>query len=207
MKRFWRRNTEDDDIIDGEVEDIQAEDEGEYDESYWAPPATSPTQERVAPDVPTPDEMHMQPYISAPASGAETVVHEAPRRRRVRLPRLPRLINWGEVNPGLAIITTGLVVGGIFWTLANLGATSATVDTWWPGVFLALSVAWALYTLLTRQASPFLAAAALSGLSVSLLLHTHDLLLWRETVLGSVLIAVGLGVIVRGLVLRQGTTA
>ncbi|MFP4323076.1 MAG: hypothetical protein ACLFTK_11540 [Anaerolineales bacterium] len=200
MKRFWRRKNEDDNIIEGEVEELQDDDHARF-----APPsAESPTLERVAPDIPTPEEAKLSTVVR-PADETDTPM---PRRaRRLRLPRLPRLIDWNEINPGLALLTTGLIAGGVFWTLANLGATSPALDTWWPGALLGLAALWGLQALLTRQAAQFLAASALIGASVSLLLHTHDLMLWRETFVGSMLIAIGLGVIVRGLVLRQGSMA
>ena len=241
-----RKKVEDDDIIEGEVEDIHDEDETEGEDgesdfsadvdnlpedqgkkreedleevvSPYAPPPgyrerSQPPLERVAPDIPTPDEAVITPYIrrdSEPKaqepgkSGKKT-----PRRLRFSFPRirLSRLIAWGEVNPGLLLLSLGLIAGGIFWTLHNRGQSSEDLEAWWPLALLGFALLWALSALIARRAASFLAASALAGLSISLLLDAQDLLTWRETLVGTVLIAVGIGIIARGLVLRQGSVA
>ena len=225
-----RKKVEDDDIIEGEVEEIHDEPEDEDGESdfsaevddlqdnleeavnpYAPPPGyrerfQQPPLERVAPDIPTPDEAVITPYIRR---DSEPKAHDAgiKKRRRLRLPRfrLPRLIAWSEINPGLLLLSIGLIAGGIFWTLHNRGQSSESVEAWWPLALLGFALLWAIFALAARRAASFLAASALAGLSISLLLDAQDLLTWRETLVGTVLIAVGIGIIARGLVLRQGS--
>lgn len=216
MRRFRRRKNEDPDIIEGEIEEIS--DDDSEDENLAAPPQEKPRRrgffrrsqpedypefsgesdvplERVAPDIPIPDETALAPYVQRSAP-------ESPRRPRFRL---PKVLAWGEVQPGMLLLALGLVAGGLFWTLYNLGQTSDALNQWWPMVLLGFAMIWAVYALISRRASAFLAATVLIGISFSLWLDAQDYLLWRETLIGCILIALGLGMMVRGLLLRQGT--
>lgn len=216
MRHFRRRKNEDPDIIEGEIEEISDDDS----ESVVAPPQEKPPRkgffrrskpdaspefrseaqvplERVAPDIPIPDETALTPYVHRSAP-------EAPRRRGFRL---PQVLAWGEMQPGMLLFALGLVAGGVFWMLYNLGKTPTTLNQWWPMVLLAFAALWAVYSLIIRHASAFLAATVLIGISFSLWLDAQDYLIWRETLIGCILIALGLGIMVRGLLLRQGTTA
>ena len=57
---------------------------------------------------------------------------------------------------------------------------------------------------LVRQRIPsFLGGAAVAGAGVSLLLDTQGVVPVEETLLGLILVAAGLGVVVRGFLLRQ----
>jgi hypothetical protein len=211
MRIFRRRRAEDDEIIEGEVEDIQEEAETAEQAEPIAKPRRGffrrrqteaapgePPLERVYPDIPTPDETPASQY----AQRGEA-------RRGFKLPRLrlPRLIVWGEVRPGLLLLAIGLVTGGVFWTLYNLDATSRQAEAWWPAVLLGFGLIWALVALVSRRAAAFLAATALVGISISLLLSAQDLLEWRETLAGTVLITVGVGIVARGFLLREGSVA
>jgi hypothetical protein len=117
------------------------------------------------------------------------------------------LIVWSEIRPGLLLLAVGLVAGGVFWTLHNLEATSPQTEDWWPAVLLGFGLAWAFVALVSRRAAAFLAATTLVGISISLLLNSQDLLEWRETLAGTVLITVGVGIVARGFLLREGTVA
>ena len=215
----------DDDIIEAEVDAITDDMAADADDPYaasFAPPESSRERlsdldaasplERVAPHIPTPNESAtpdtaLTPYREAPhyTEGSQAQAEAAPASRRGL--RLPRLLAWDAINPELLFLALGLVGGGVLWTLHNLGQTSAEVEAWWPGVPLAVGILWALGALAQRAASSFLASTVFIGISFSLLLDTQDLLSWQETLVGSVLMIVGLGIIARGLVLRQGATA
>ncbi len=120
---------------------------------------------------------------------------EAPRRRR----RRPRV-----ANPGLLILALGLMVAGVFFTMMNVDALSDQVLEDWPFVTLGLAVLWCLIALVRRDATAFLGGAAIIGLSVSLLLDTQDVgASFEETVVGSILIVLGLAIVVRGVLLRS----
>lgn len=208
-----RRNPEEDDIIEGEIEDI-SEGEDSEEAAPAAPPAprqrrffrrqstASPAQpltpdrplERVAPDVPTPLEAGLTVY-----EGAES---DSPAPSRWRW---PRLLAWGEVRPEILTIAISLIVGGIFWTLHNRGETSQTLEIWWPLAILLLGLGWALWSLIQRRPTPFLAAMALTGIGISVLLDTQDYLKWHETLIGIALMTLGVGIMARGLLLRQGS--
>lgn len=216
MRRFRRRKqVEDADIIEGEIEEIG--------EAESPPPPPEPPRrrrlfsrrerrkpiidtpldvplERVAPDVPTPEEARLMPYMQREEE------REAKPRTRRRL-RLPRLLVWSEVRPSLLLIALGLVAGGVFWTMHNRNQVSQTADDWWPLVLFGLALAWAVSALIGRRAAAFLAASALAGISLSLLMDTQDIVAWHETLVGSVLITIGIGIMARGLLLRQGSVA
>ncbi len=122
-----------------------------------------------------------------------------PRRRlRLRLPRLGLAVNWGALGAAL-----GLMAAGVLGTLLQRGALQGTFQTQWPWALVALGAAWALLALARRRVSAFLGAAALVGAGLSLLMDTHGIAPARETLFGVMLVAVGLGIVVQGFVLRQ----
>jgi sulfite exporter TauE/SafE len=53
----------------------------------------------------------------------------------------------------------------------------------------------------------FLGGAAFTGLGVSLLMDTQDVAQFQETVMGVLLVMVGLGIIIRGFLLRGRVVA
>jgi|GEM_PF-1654810 len=211
---FFRRRKKniDDDIIEGEIEEIHDE-EDDSDPESSAEPTTRPPLERVSPDIPTPDETAapLMPYVPPVERESEfldsDVPDDEPPPRPQRRRRLPRLLAWDAMNPSLLLLSVGLVAGGIFWTLHNLGETSAQAEQWWPAALLGLAMVWALVALITKQGGRFLAASGLVGISISLLLDTQDLINWEQTLLGSILIVLGMGIVARGLLLRQGSVA
>jgi hypothetical protein len=223
MRVFRRRRKDEelDEIIEGEIEEIvDEEEEAELPYKYEPPrrggrfrrrrdedvpeiagEATFPL-ERVAPDIPTPDEAVVSEYVRREPE-------EEIRRRGLRLPRIriPRLIVWHAVRPGLLLLASTLIAGGVLWTMHNRGQLSADIEQWWPAFVVALGFAWAILALIGRRVAEFLAAVALMGIGISLLLDTQDIITWQETIVGIVLITVGVGIIARGLLLRQGTVA
>lgn len=224
MRRIFRRRQRDEEqILEGEIieEDVSSE-EAPPDEPVEKPrrrglfrrrqqprvetraPQPLTALERVAPDIPTPEELiHEYTRRAAPETA------EAPPRRRFKLPRfnLRRLIVWREVRPGLLFLAAGLVAGGIFWTLYNLGRVSEDWQKWWPAALLGFALVWSFISLLTRRAGALLAATTLAGISISLLLDTQGYVTWQETLIGVVLVTIGVGIIIRGFLLRQGAVA
>ncbi len=66
---------------------------------------------------------------------------------------------------------------------------------------------WLILALRQRRVTPALGAAMLVGAGLSALLDTQGVAEWRDTMLGAVLIALGLGLVIRGLLLRQRVSA
>lgn len=182
---FRRRNPpEDDDIIEGVIQD----DSEEIDNHA--------TLERVAPDIPTPDEMALTPFVR---TYERETPPKAPRRLKVRL---PKLLVWEEVRPSILLVATGLISVGIFWTLHNRGQTASQIDQLAPLLLLAFALIWSIYALVTARPTTFLAATTLVGISISFWLDMQDLIAWHKTFIGAILITVGIGIMARGLVLR-----
>jgi hypothetical protein len=100
-----------------------------------------------------------------------------------------------------------MMVAGIFFTYLNAAANPDPVLEWWPSVSLFVSLVWSMVALVRRNATAFLGGAGAAGLSISLLLHTQDVAQFQETVVGVILISIGLAIVVRGLLLRPRVTA
>jgi hypothetical protein len=138
-------------------------------------------------------------------------------RRRVRLPRphiprphpprphVPRLAPGTEIRFGVLLAILALIAGGIFGTLVNLGRISGKAQDWWPGAIIAVAVLWMVAALAQRRVASFLGGAALAGVGLSLLMDTQRIASAQETLIGTVLVTVGLGIAIRGLLLRQHT--
>ncbi|HVO68639.1 MAG TPA: hypothetical protein VMT24_01255 [Aggregatilineaceae bacterium] len=159
-----------------------------------------------------------EPFV--PVSGGESayaedeaesayVIPEAPRRRlRLPRPRLPHItlirpVPGVEIRVVVLIVAAGLVLTGVFGTLLNLGRIRADVEEWWPLAVIVVAVLWMLIALIRRQVASFLGGAAFGGVGLSLLMGTQGIAKSDETLLGMVLVAVGLGIVIRGFLLRQ----
>lgn len=202
MRRLRRNRNEE--IIEGEIiEEVPSEATSRGFFRRRQRPQADSSYERVAPDIPTPEEVQITEYTRRRSRDDGGVAS------RIRLPRfnLSRLLVWREVRPGLLVLALGLVAGGIFWTLSNLNRVPQAYEEWWAAVLLAFALVWSLIALAMRQAAAFLAGAGLAGISLSLLLDAQGVATWRETLVGVVLITLGLGIIARALLLRQGTVA
>jgi hypothetical protein len=161
----------------------------------------------------------IEPFVPVSGSQAIDAYDEQPARRRVRLPRVrvprlrlgvPRLRRptWNrQVRFDILLLAVLLIAAGIFGMLLNLGRVEGDAAAWWPLVIVAGATVWMLVALLRRQVTPFLGASALTGIGLSLLLDTQDIASFRETLMGVVLVAVGLGIVIRGFLLRQQTPA
>ncbi len=130
-------------------------------------------------------------------SGTESVESiEAPspeKRRR----GLPFLINWGALFLVLILIAVT-----VFIVLLNQNALPPEAVMWWPVVVAVPSALWLLVALVRRNARSILAAAALLGVSISLLLTTQKVPLGSSLV-GITFITTGAGIMLRGLLLRN----
>src|SRR5579859_334213 len=121
---------------------------------------------------------------------------EAPIARK-RRQWLPFLINWWALFLVLALIAVA-----IFAVLLNQGALPPEIVMWWPVVVAVPSALWLLVSLVRRNARSILAAAALLGVSISLLLATQKVPL-GPTLVGITFITTGAGIMLRGLLLRN----
>lgn len=125
---------------------------------------------------------------------------------RLRLPGLPHLrrpsvgwsIRWDEL-----LVVILLVAAGIFGTLLKLDRLRSDVETWWPVAVLVVAGLWMLIALARRRVASFLGGAALSGAGLSLLMDLQDIAPLNDTLLGLVLVTLGLGIVIRGFLLRQ----
>ncbi len=132
-----------------------------------------------------------------------------PARRRLRIPRprlpRPRLSFFPAFGIRFSVLLLALVLiaGGVFGTLLIQDRLRADVETWWPAALVGMGVVWMLIALARRQITAFLGGAALTGVGLSALMSTQNIATFRETVLGVVLVAIGLGIVVRGFLLRQ----
>lgn len=132
-------------------------------------------------------------------SGQDGAEQQEIRQRRIMLPRrLPFVVNWTAM---LAIV--GLIGVTIFALLLNQGEVPAEIVTWWPLVVAVPSALWFLIALIRRNPRGLLGSTALFGLSVSMLLASQGVASLATTLVGVTFIAVGTGIVLRGLLLRQ----
>jgi hypothetical protein len=197
--RLFRRRTRHEDVPEDFVDDLNGENE-------------------FQPFVPVSDHPDYSEYPDYD-EGESLASEAAPdtRRRRFRLPRLrisrpslrlprPQLRRpeWDvDVRWGVLFVVSLLIAGGIFGTLLNQGRLRDEVEAWWPVTILILAGGWMLVALLQRQVMAFLGGAACAGVGLSFLMSTQDIAAVEETLLGMVLITIGLGVVIRGFLLRQ----
>ncbi|MCZ2099170.1 MAG: hypothetical protein LC121_23505 [Anaerolineae bacterium] len=111
------------------------------------------------------------------------------------------------INPGALLLVLLLVVAGIIGTLLNLDRLDLDVPGEWPAALIVVAILWLVLALSRRRVTAALGAAMLAGVGVSALLDTQGVATWRDTMLGAVLIALGLGLVIRGLLLRQRAPA
>jgi len=127
-------------------------------------------------------------------------------RRRLALSRrLLRPSPGVRIRFGVLLLALALIAGGIFGTLLWQDRLREEVTRWWPAILLVAAALWMLIALVRRQVTSFLGGAALAGVGLSALLDAQDIATLRETLLGLVLVTVGLGIVVRGFLLRGRT--
>lgn len=133
-------------------------------------------------------------------------------RPRVRVPRLhvprlrlrrPRLTL--TIRPAMLLLALALIVAGVLGTLLKQDRLDTDLTSWWPLALVAGAGLWMLAALIQRRVAAFLGGAASAGVGLSALLDTQDIAQVQETLLGVVLVAVGVGIVMRGLLLRGQT--
>lgn len=118
--------------------------------------------------------------------------------RRLAVSRLPFATNG---RAWLVIIV--LIVITVFALLLNQGLLPPQVVTWWPLAVAIPALVWFLASLVRRETRSLLASTALLGLSVSMLLAAQNIASLSATWVGITFIAVGTGIVLRGLLLRH----
>jgi hypothetical protein len=162
------------------------------------------------------DESAFVPFVpvsSREVQDEEDAYSSLPHQRRARIrrpyfhrPHLARPSLGLEMNPGLFLIVLLLIASGIFGTLLNLDRVQSQVRSWWPVVLVIGAVLWMFAALLRRRIASFLGGAACAGVGISLLLDSQDIAPLDKTLMGVVLITTGLGIVIRGFLLRQRTS-
>lgn len=104
---------------------------------------------------------------------------------------------WGLV---LVLIALVILAGGLL--LNNVGLLPEPVLLWWPLAVLIPALLWALASLVGRRPSALLASTALLGVGLSLFLAAQSVASPGTTLVGFIFIAVGAGLLLRGLLLR-----
>lgn len=213
MRRFRRRKRRVDRDAESIPEDVSplANDDMPL---AGADPATAEDDEYLAydepdiePFVPVSGEYDDETDPGADASSAQPVAPAPAPRRRWRLPRLT--LRW----PGLArrfqwsylLLALLLFAAGVFGMLLKQDEIQGELAAWWPLVVVSIGGLWMLAALVRRQISSFLGGSAFAGVGLSLLLDTQAIAPVEETLLGLVLVTAGLGIVIRGFLLRQQT--
>ena len=129
---------------------------------------------------------------------AEVVEPVEERRVLLRRPGLPFIVNWTAI---LTILVLILIT--VFAILLIQGLLPVEIVTWWPLSVALVAAIWFLVALVRRQARGLLGSAALFGLSVSMLLAAQGVASLQTTFVGVTFIAIGTGIVLRGLLLRQ----
>ena len=165
------------------------------DTSPQVEPESAASTDAVEPAAP--DELAVTPTESYSDSAADVATPPAEPQARQRRPWLPFLINW----PAMFLIVA-LVALTVAALLFNEGALPDEIVAWWPLAIMVPAAVWFLVALLSRDSRGLLGSATLFGLSTSLLLASQkiDLL---PTIVGITFIAIGAGIMLRGLLLRN----
>jgi|SRR5581483_2623041 hypothetical protein len=132
------------------------------------------------------------------AEAAEVVEPVEGRRVLLRRPGLPFIVNWTAI-----LVILALIIVTVFSLLLIQGLLPAQVVTWWPLSVAVLAALWFLVSLVRRQSRGLLASTALFGLSVSMLLAAQGVASLQATFVGVTFIAIGTGIVLRGLLLRH----
>ena len=193
MRRLFRRQEPHNDQDDRDHEDSY--DDYDYSADYQEPD--------IEPFVPVSGDYYDD---FADDAESETATVEPPTERRRVRPRLPRIrlpglnlaLDWSTL-----LLALFLFAAGVFGVLLKQGDLARDVEAWWPLAMVIVGVLWMVIALVRRQVASFLGGSAFAGLGLSLLLETQDIAAVEETMLGMVLVAVGLGIVMRGFLLRQ----
>lgn len=139
----------------------------------------------------------------APAPQPRVVEERAP--RDLPRPRLERpQLGW-SLRLDVLLFALALIAGGIAATLIVQDRIEIELDQRWPVGVLALAGVWMLLALVRGHVTAFLGGAALAGVGLALLMDVEDIAAFDESVLGVVLVTLGLGIVIRGLVMRPSS--
>ncbi|GEM_PF-1155976 len=140
---------------------------------------------------------------AAPVDLAESSADaELPAIARVSVRRrLPRV----QIDGRMLLIVIALIATALFSVALTQGALPRQVLTWWPLAIVAIAAVWFIRALLSQAAAGLLGSTALFGFGVSLLLASAYQVAFGTTVIGVVLIAIGMGIVLRGLLWRPAT--
>jgi uncharacterized integral membrane protein len=148
----------------------------------------APDDESDLPDDPEQNEEAEPVQAVEPAEAAPLVSVRARRRNR---------IDWRVLG---AIIVLLLLTAFLYGSSQN--ALPIEVLTWWPASILVIAILWLFGSLARGRAPGAIGAAGLIGIGLSLLLATAFQVPLGSTLVGITFIAVGMGVILRGLLIR-----
>jgi len=176
---------------------------------------TEPPESAAAPEEAPP----IEPFVPVEAAGFDAYdAAPAPLLREVEPPAVeerapgplprPKLgrprLGW-SVRPDVLLLALALIAGGIAATLIVQDRLTIELDPRWPVGVLALAGVWMLLALLRGQVTAFLGGAALAGVGLALLMDVEEIAAFDESVLGVVLVTVGLGIVIRGLVMHPSS--
>jgi len=135
-----------------------------------------------------PDEQPVRPDPPPDATPSERV--------SIRAHRLP--IQWGVFGAVLVLVAIGIV-----GFLQQQNKLPSAVLTWWPLVVIVLAGFWLIRSLGQRASTRLLGSSALFGIGISLLLATAYQVSFGAIWLGLAAIAIGMGIMLRGLLWRS----
>ncbi len=113
----------------------------------------------------------------------------------------PRLRFGGKGRLWLLVIVLILIT--VFALLLIRDVLPPQIVTWWPFAVAVPALIWFLASLVRRETRSPLGSTALLGLSVSMLLAAQNIASLSATWIGITFIAVGTGIVLRGLLLRH----
>lgn len=150
----------------------------------------------------------LQPFVPVESTPPEVFAEPMPYERveredEVRPVHIRRTGPRVRVRFGVLVLALLLIAAGVVGTLRNLDRLELTVPEQWPFVVLAIAGLWLVIALNRRNVTSALGAAALAGVGISALLDVQGIAAWRETLIGTVVVMLGLGIVLRGLLLRQ----
>ena len=155
-------------------------------ESVTADSSTDPSGE-IAPST---DDLAVAAIDPSSAANRVSV------RRRLRVPGV-------QVDGRLLLIVVALIALALFGILLNQGTLPHAVLLWWPSVIVLFAALWMVRSLAQRASAGLLGSTALFGIALSLLLASAYQVPLSETLIGVALIAVGMGIVLRGLLWRS----
>jgi hypothetical protein len=166
---------------------------------------SSDEPDEIVPFVPVSREYDSYEHDETDTSDEAFTPPAIAQRRRLRRPSLGlrHPVLGIEIKASTLLLATGLIAGGIFGTLLKQGEIRQSLEEWWPLALLMVAGLWMLIALIRRRVASFLGGAALAGVGLSLLMDTQAIAVFEDTLLGIVLVTLGLGIVIRGFLLRQ----